>query len=74
MAKIISFVVLVIILLLVGGLFLDVMGSFLVPLFLALLLAVMFRPLYHWFCARCGRHDPRAGRRSPAKSFQSTAC
>ena len=57
MAKIVSFVVLVVILLLIGGLFLRVMAGFLLPLFLALLLVVMFGPLHRWFEKKCGRHD-----------------
>ena len=30
------------------------MGSFLLPLFLALMLAVVFQPLHRWFRAKCG--------------------
>jgi predicted PurR-regulated permease PerM len=56
-AKIVSFVALVVILLVIGGLFLQVMASFLLPLFLALLLVVMFGPLHRWFVGKCGRHD-----------------
>jgi predicted PurR-regulated permease PerM len=56
-ARIVSFVVLVVILLILGGLFLQVMAGFLLPLFLALLLVVMFGPLYRWFIGKCGRHD-----------------
>ena len=34
------------------------MGSYLLPLFLALMMAVVFQPLYRWFRARCGgRHS-----------------
>ncbi|MBN1395512.1 MAG: AI-2E family transporter [Pirellulales bacterium] len=57
MARIVSFVVLVVILLIIGGLFLEVMSGFLLPLFLALVLAVMFGPLHRWFRARCGKHE-----------------
>jgi predicted PurR-regulated permease PerM len=57
MARIVSFVVLVVILLVIGGLFLRVMAGFLLPLFLALLLVVMFGPLHRWFARKCGRHD-----------------
>jgi predicted PurR-regulated permease PerM len=56
-ARIVSLVVLVVILLVVGGLFFHVMAGFLLPLFLALLLVVMFGPVYRWFQRRCGRHD-----------------
>lgn len=54
MARIISLVVLVAILLLLGGLFLRVMAGFLLPLFLALLLAIIFSPLYRWLRRRLG--------------------
>ena len=57
MARIVSLVVLIVILLLVGGLFFQVMAGFLLPLFLALLLVVMFGPLNAWFQKRCRRHD-----------------
>jgi predicted PurR-regulated permease PerM len=56
-ARIVSFVALVVILLLIGGLFLQVMAGFLLPLFLALLLVVMFLPLHRWFERKCGGHD-----------------
>jgi len=55
MARIVSFVVLVVILLIIGGLFLRVMSGFLLPLFLALVLVIMFGPLHRWYCGRCKR-------------------
>jgi len=57
MARIVSFVALVVILLLIGGLFIRVMAGFLLPLFLSLLLVVMFGPVHRWFVGKCGRHD-----------------
>lgn len=57
MARIVSLVVLVVILLLTAGLFFQVMADFLLPLFLALLLVVMFGPLYRWLKDRCRGHD-----------------
>lgn len=57
MSRIVSFVVLVAIALLVGVLSFRVMSSFLLPMFLALVLAVIFRPLHKWFIARCAGHD-----------------
>ena len=57
MARIVSFVALVVILVVIGGLFLQVMAGFLLPLFLALLLVLMFGPLHRWFTRKCGRHD-----------------
>jgi predicted PurR-regulated permease PerM len=56
MAKIVSFVTLVVVLLVIGGLFLRVMAGFLLPLFLALLLVIVFGPMHRWFVGRCGRH------------------
>ncbi len=57
MARIVSLVVLVVILLIIAGLFFEVMANFLLPLFLALLLVVMFGPLKHWFKSKCRGHD-----------------
>lgn len=56
MARIISFVVLLGILLVIAALFFQVMAGFFVPLFLAVLLAVMFRPLHLWLVARSRGH------------------
>lgn len=62
MARIVSFVVLVAILLVIGGLFFQVMANFLLPMFLAVLLAIMFSPLHRWFIVQCkGRHRVAAG-------------
>ncbi len=57
MARIVSFVVLVAILLAIAALFFQVMAGFLLPLFMAVLLAVMFGPLHRWFMAKCKGHD-----------------
>lgn len=48
MAKTLSFVVLVTLIVLVGAVFFAVMQQFLLPLFLAILLVIMFRPLHEW--------------------------
>jgi predicted PurR-regulated permease PerM len=62
MARIVSFVMLVAILLVMGALFFEVMAGFFIPLFLAVLLVVMFRPLHRWFVGRCrGRERLAAG-------------
>jgi len=53
MARIVSFIVLVAVLLLIGILFYQVMIPFLLPLFLAVLLVVIFQPLFDWMVARC---------------------
>ncbi|MGO8688804.1 MAG: AI-2E family transporter [Thermoguttaceae bacterium] len=57
MARIISLVVLVAILALMAVLFFQVMASFLLPVFLAVLLVVMFGPVHRWFVARCKGRD-----------------
>jgi predicted PurR-regulated permease PerM len=56
-ARIVSLVVLVAILLVIAGLFFQVMKQFLLPMFLAVLLAVMFGPLHRWFIGKCKGHD-----------------
>jgi predicted PurR-regulated permease PerM len=62
MARMISFFVLVAIIAVVGILSFEVLRAFLLPLFIALLLAVMFRPLHEWFVRRChGRAHLAAG-------------
>ncbi len=54
MARLISLVVLLVVLTAVGAVFYQVMAGFLVPLFLAVLLVVMFRPVHQWIMDRCG--------------------
>jgi len=56
-SRIVSFVVLVAILLVIAGLFFQVMANFLLPLFLAVLLVIMFGPLHRWFIAKCRGRD-----------------
>jgi len=61
-SRMVSFVVLVAILLVIAGLFFEVMADFLLPMFLAVLLVVMFGPLHRWFITKCrGRHRLAAG-------------
>jgi predicted PurR-regulated permease PerM len=50
--RVVSFIVLVAILLLMGAMFFQVMAKFVVPLFLAAVLVVMFKPLHIWFRER----------------------
>ncbi|MBN2023903.1 MAG: AI-2E family transporter [Pirellulales bacterium] len=57
MARMVSFIVLVVLLVAVAALFFKVMAGFILPLFLAVLLVVMFRPLHQWFVARLKGHD-----------------
>lgn len=54
MARLISLVVLLVVLAAVGTVFYQVMAGFLVPLFLAVLLVVMFQPVHQWYMDRCG--------------------
>ncbi|HVC95312.1 MAG TPA: AI-2E family transporter [Pirellulales bacterium] len=62
MSRVVSFVVLVAILLVIAAAFFRVMSSFLLPLFLAVLLVVMFRPVHRWIAGRCrGRERLAAG-------------
>lgn len=57
MARLVSFVVLLAILLVMAALFFEVMAGFFVPLFLAVLLTVIFRPVHRWFVGHCGRRE-----------------
>lgn len=61
MARIVSFAVLVVILLVMSALFLWVMADFILPIFLALLLFVMFGPAYGCRFA-CGCSSSTIGR------------
>lgn len=54
MSRVVSFVVLVAVLLLIAILFYYVMIPFLLPLFMAMLLVVIFQPLFDWMVAKCG--------------------
>ena len=62
MSRIVSFVVLIAILVVIAALFFRVMAGFLLPMFLAVLLAIMFGPLHDWFIEKCkGRDRVAAG-------------
>ena len=62
MSRVVSFVVLLAVILIIGALFFRVMANFLLPLFLAALLVVIFRPLHRWILQRCrGRERVAAG-------------
>lgn len=54
--RLISFIVLLAIVLLVGAVFFQVMAQFIVPLFLACVLLVMFQPRYQWLLRRMPGH------------------
>jgi predicted PurR-regulated permease PerM len=54
--RVISFIVLLAILALVGAIFFQVMAQFIVPLFLACVLLVVFQPLHAWTLGRLPRY------------------
>src|SRR5438270_8788244 len=53
MARFVSLLVLVAILVIVSIIFFQVMAGFFVPLFLAALLGVVVQPLYRWMLVKC---------------------
>ena len=55
MPRVVSFIVLLAIILLIGALFFQVMVQFIVPLFLAAVLVVIFKPLHLWVLKKCGQ-------------------
>jgi predicted PurR-regulated permease PerM len=57
MARVISLIVLVVLVLLFAFLFIEVMAGFLVPLFLAVLLAVLMQPLHRWIRQQLGGRE-----------------
>lgn len=54
MPRVVSFIVLLAFIMLVGAMFFQVMVQFIVPLFMAAVLVVVFRPLHLWIAERCG--------------------
>src|SRR5687767_7708128 len=54
MSRLVSFFVLIGILVVIGVIFYHVIASFILPLFLATLLVVIFRPLHRWILQRTG--------------------
>ncbi len=55
MPRVVSFFVLLAIILLTGSMFFQVMVQFLVPLFLAAVMVVIFKPMHRWILERCGK-------------------
>ena len=53
MSRLVSFIALIASILVIGFLFFRVMAPFLLPLFLAVLLVVIFHPLHHYILDRC---------------------
>jgi predicted PurR-regulated permease PerM len=56
-SRIVSFVVLLALIVLFGGLFYMVVARFIVPLFLAAMLTVLFRPMHEWILRKCRGYD-----------------
>jgi predicted PurR-regulated permease PerM len=54
--RVVSFIVLLAIVLLIGMKFFEVMALFIVPLFLAAVLVVIFQPVYVWMLGKLGRY------------------
>ena len=52
MPRVVSFIVLVAILAFIASMFFKVMAQFVLPLFLAAVLVVVFKPLHEWVCSR----------------------
>lgn len=50
----VSFAVLLVVMLVVGAMFYRILAGFVVPLFLAAILVVLFQPMHRWMIARCG--------------------
>ena len=54
MPRVVSFIVLLAVIILIGSMFFQVMVQFIVPLFLAAVLVVIFKPLHQWVQEKCG--------------------
>ena len=54
MPRVVSFIVLLAVIVLIGSMFFQVMVQFIVPLFLAAVLVVIFKPLHQWMLKKCG--------------------
>jgi predicted PurR-regulated permease PerM len=57
MTRYISFAVLLAFIVLIGALFYKVMIGFIVPIFLAAVLVVVFRPLHRWVLQKCNNRE-----------------
>lgn len=57
MSRLISFAVLIAIIIIIGLLFYKVLIGFFIPVFLACVLVVVFRPLHHWTLEKTGHRD-----------------
>lgn len=55
--RFVSFIVLIVIFAVIAGLFFRVMANFILPMFLAVILVIIFAPLHHWFCEKFKGHE-----------------
>lgn len=53
--RVVSFIVLLAVIILIGAMFFQVMVQFIVPLFLAAVLVVIFKPLHQWMLEKSGQ-------------------
>ena len=60
MNRLVSFGLLLTVIILLSIVFYRVMAGFLVPMFLAALLVVIFEPFHQWFLKKCKSHEPLA--------------
>ena len=60
MNRLVSFGLLLVVIVLLSIVFYKVMAGFLVPMFLAALLVVIFEPFHQWFLKKCNDHEPLA--------------
>ena len=57
MPRVVSFIVLLAVIVLIGSMFFQVMVQFIVPLFLAAVLVVIFKPIHLWMLQKCGQRQ-----------------
>ena len=60
MPRVVSFIVLLAVIVLIGSMFFQVMVQFIVPLFLAAVMVVIFKPLHLWMLEKCGQRKKLA--------------
>ena len=74
MPRVVSFIVLLAIILLIGSMFFQVMVQFIVPLFLAAVLVVIFKPLHRWMLEKCGKRPKVSAAFTTLAIVVSPAC
>ena len=65
MSRLISFAVLIAIIVIIGLLFYKVLIGFFIPVFLAAVLVVVFRPLHRWVLEKTGQRERLAAVLTP---------